>query len=193
MIDEPTTLDRFMQGEARSGNRALVMMLVGLLGTVGLIWVAAGALAAPWQLDATSPTVMSSSAECDSRLGAQYEIRVDGESHGGCSGATNKCGEVEAIAIAYDPEDPSQCRVASAVDGLGRYEATVMLLGLGLSFAGVAGLSFLLSVRARRAALAGDANADTAKARFQLLQRISWAALAAAVLMANGTALYALI
>ncbi len=193
MSEDPTTLDRFMQGEARSGNRAQVMALVGLAGFVGLIWVAAGALAAPWQLDPSSPTVMSSSAECNARLGAQYEIRVDGQSYGGCGGATNKCGEVEAIAIAYDTEDPSLCRVATAVDGLGRYEATVMMLGLGLSFAGLAGLSFLLSLRARRAALAGDTNADTAKARFQLLQRISWAALAAAVLMANGTALYALL
>ncbi len=193
MIDEPTTLDRFMLGEGRGGTRAQIMVMIGIAGAALLVWVAAGALSAPWHLDASSPTVMSSSADCSARLGAQYVIRVDGTSHGGCGGATNKCAEIEAIAIAYDPDDPAQCRVASAVNGLGRYEATVMMLAVGLSLAGVAGLSFLLSLRARRAALAGDATADVAPARVQRLQRVSWAALAAAVVVANGTALYALL
>ncbi len=169
------------------------MLLVGLVGLGLMLWVGLGAFAAPFHLDESSPTVMSSSAECDARNGAQYEIRVDGQSYGGCGGATNKCAEIEAVAVAYDPADPSQCRVASAVDGLGRYEATLMLLGFGLSLAGIAGACFLLSRRARQAGAAGVLDADAAEARFQLLQRLTWAALAAAVLAANGTALYALL
>lgn len=161
------------------------MALVGLAGFALLTWVAAASFSAPWQLDADSPTVMSSTAECNTRVGALYELRVGGQTYGGCGGATNRCAEVEAIAIAYDPEDPSQCRVATAVDGLGRYEATVMLLGFGMSLAGVAALAFLMSQRVRRD--------EGAEARFVLLQRICWASLAAAVLTANGTALFALL
>jgi hypothetical protein len=167
------------------------MAAVGLAGLGLLSWVGVGSLAAPWHLDKSSPTVMSSSAECDARLGAQYEIRVDGESYGSCGGATNKCAEVEAVAVAYDESDPSQCRVASAVDGLGRYEATLMLLGLGMSFAGVAALAFLLSQRVRRPD--GDVDDSGSEARFVLFQRLCWAALAAALLTANGTAIYALL
>lgn len=186
MIDEPTALDRFMTG------RAPAMMFVGLAGVALLLWIAVGAFSAPWHLDDQSPTVMSSTAECDARLGARYEIRVEAESYGSCGGATNKCAEVEAVEIAYDPDDPSQCRVASAVDGLGRYEATLMLLGLGLSFAGLAGLSFLRSQRVRRGIAAADPDDAAARSRFVLLQRITWAALAAAVMTANGTAIFAL-
>ena len=184
---EPTALDRFMSG------RAPTMLLVGLAGFAMFAWVAVGAFSAPWHLDERSPTVMSSTAECDARLGAQYEIRVDGEPYGQCGGATNRCAEVEAVAVAYDANDPAQCRVASAVDGLGRYEATLLLLAFGLTLAGVAGGSFLLSQRVRRDDTTGDVDTDAAQARFLLLQRISWAALAAAVLTANGTALFALL
>lgn len=182
---EPTSLDRFMN------RRAPAMAAVGLAGLGLLSWVGVGSLAAPWHLDESSPTVMSSSAECDARLGAQYEIRVDGESYGSCGGATNKCAEVEAVAVAYDESDPSQCRVASAVNGLGRYEATLMLLGLGMSFAGVAALAFALSQRVRRPG--GDTDDSGPEARFHLFQRVCWAALAAALLTANGTAIYALL
>jgi hypothetical protein len=178
MTVEPTALDRFMAG------RANAMVFVGLVGVAVFAWVGAGAVSAPWQLDESSPTVMSSTAKCDVRLGAQYEIRIDGEPYGSCGGATNKCAEVEAVAIAYDADDPSQCRVASAVDGLGRYESTLLLLGFGLSLAGVAGVGSLLSQRAREASNA---------ARVELFQRVTWAALAAAVVVANGTALYALL
>jgi len=68
-----------------------------------------------------------------------------------------------------------------------------LLLGLGLSFAGAAGASFLLSQRTRRAGASGDLDAKAAAARFQRLQRISWGSLAAAALTANGTALYLLL
>lgn len=173
-------------------RRAPAMLLVGIVG-LGLIgWVGLAALSAPFHLDASSPTVMSSSAECDARSGARYEIRVDGKSYGGCTGATNKCAGIEAVEIAFDPSDPSQCRVATAVDGLGRYEATLMLLGLGLSFAGVAGASSVLAAQIRRGAAVDDDTENAAK-RLRLLQRITWAALAAAVVTANGTALYALL
>lgn len=181
MTAEPTALDRFMTG------RAPAMLFVGLAGFAAFVWVAVGSLSAPWHLDENSLTVMSSSAECNARLGAQYEIRVDGEPYGHCGGATNKCAEVEAVAIAYDESDPSQCRVASAVDGLGRYEATVMLLGLGLSMAAVAAASFMLSQRVPRT------EGAAAEAKFQRLQKICWGALAAAVLLANGTAVFALL
>jgi len=180
VVHEPTSLDRFMN------RRAPAMALVGLAGFALLAWVAIASFSAPWQLDPSSPTVMSSSAECNVRVGALYEIRVDGETYGGCGGATNKCAEVEAVAVAYDPEDPAQCRVASAVDGFGRYEATVMLLGFGMSLAGVAALAFLMSHRVRRDEAEGEP-------RFAMLQRVSWAALAAAVLTANATALFALL
>lgn len=165
------------------------MAAVGLAGLGLLGWVGVGSLAAPRHLDENSPTVMSSSAECNARLGAQYEIRVDGEGYGGCGGATNKCPEVEAVAIAYDESDPSKCRVASSLNRLGRYEATLMLLGLGMSFAGAAALAFLLSQRARRVAV----SEGTSEARFVLLQRVCWAALAAALITTNGTAIYALL
>lgn len=165
------------------------MAAVGLAGLGLLGWVGAGSLGAPWHLDESSPTVMSSSAECDARLGAQYEIRVEGQSYGGCGGATNKCAEVEAVAVAYDASDPSQCRVASSVDGLGRYEATLMLLGLGMSFAGVAAIAFFISQRVRRVSEDDAAAQD----RAELWQRVCWGALAAALVTANGTAIYALL
>ncbi len=187
MTEERTALDGFMTG------RAPAMLLVGLVGVAAMLWFVVGIIAAPWQLDDDSPTVMSSTAECDARRGAQYQIRVDGETYGHCGGATNKCGEVEAIAVAYDEDDPSQCRVASAAGGLGRYESTFLLLGLGLSFAGAAGASFLLSQRTRVAGTHGDLSAEAAAARFQRLQRICWASLAAAMVTANGTALYLLL
>lgn len=187
MTEERTALDGFMTG------RAPTMLVVGLVGVALVLSFFVGVVSAPWQLDDSSPTVMSSSAECDARLGGQYEIRVEGESYGHCGGATNKCGEVEAVAVAYDPDDPSQCRVASAVGGLGPYELTFFLLGLGLSFAGAAGASFLLSQRTRRAGVSGDLTEETAAVRFQRLQRISWASLAAAAVTANGTALYLLL
>lgn len=187
MTEERTALDGFMSG------RAPTMLIVGLVGVALVISFFVGAASAPWQLDQSSPTVMSSTAECDSRRGAQYQIRVEGESYGQCGGATNKCGEVEAVAIAYNPGDPSQCRVASAAGGLGRYELTFLLLGLGLSFAGAAGGSYMLSQRTRRAGASGDLDAETAAARFQRLQRISWGSLAAAAITANGTALYLLL
>lgn len=186
-MEERTALDGFMTG------RAPAMLLVGLVGVATVLWFLAGVFSAPWQLDETSPTVMSSSADCDAKRGAQYQIRVDGESYARCSGATNKCAEVEAVAIAYDPSDPTQCRVASAAGGIGRYEATFLLLGLGLSFAGAAGASFLLSQRTRSATVRGDLNDERGAARFQRLQRISWFSLAAAALTANGTALYLLL
>ncbi len=187
MTEERTALDGFLSG------RAPTMLLVGLIGVALVLWVFGGLLSAPWQLNEDSPTVMSSSAECDPRRGAQYQIRVDGESYEGCGGATNKCAEVEAVAVAYDPDDPSACRVASAAGGLGRYESTFLLLGLGLSFAGAAGASFLVSQRVRRAGLRGDLCAEAAAARFQRWQRISWASLTAAIVTANGTALYVLL
>ncbi|MGH1342897.1 MAG: hypothetical protein ACRBN8_15145 [Nannocystales bacterium] len=187
MIEERTALDGFMTG------RAPVMLLVGLVGVASVLWFLVGVVSAPWQLDNSSPTVMSSTAECDPKRGAQYQIRVGGETYRNCGGATNRCGEVEAVAIAYDESDPSQCRVASAAGGLGRYETTFLLLGLGLSFAGAAGGTFLLSQRTRRAAASGDLEPEPAAARFHRLQRICWASLAAATLTANGTALYLLL
>lgn len=187
MTEERTALDGFMSG------RAPTMLVVGLVGVALVLSFFIGAVSAPWQLDESSPTVMSSTAECDARRGAQYQIRVGGESYDNCGGATNKCGEVEAVAVAYDPDDPSQCRVASAAGGLGRYELTFLLLGLGLSFAGSAGASYLLSDRTRRAGVSGDLSAEAAAARFQRMQRICWASLAAAALTANGTALYLLL
>ena len=177
---EPTSLDRFMN------RRAPAMAFVGLAGFALLTWVALASFSAPWELDTNSPTVMSSSAECDVRVGALYEIRVDGETYGGCGGATNKCAEIEAVAIAYDPDDPAQCRVASAVDGFWRYETTVMLLGFGMALAGVAALTFLASQRVPRSEAGGER-------RFAALQRVSWVALAAAVLTSNATALFALL
>ncbi|MBV1861578.1 MAG: hypothetical protein KUG77_24380 [Nannocystaceae bacterium] len=187
MTEERTALDGFMTG------RATAMLLVGLVGLASVLWFLVGVISAPWQLDERSPTVMSSSADCDAKRGAQYQIRVDGESYSHCGGATNRCGEVEAVAVAYDARDPAQCRVASAAGRIGRYEATFLLLGLGLSFAGAAGASFLLSQRTRRAGAGGNLSTEAAAARFQRLQRISWASLAAATLTANGTALYLLL
>lgn len=187
MTEERTALDGFMTG------RAPAMLLVGLVGVAAIVWFLVGVFSAPWQLDPSSPTVMSSTAECDAKRGAQYQIRVGGETYGHCGGATNKCAEVEAVAIAYDASDPAQCRVASAAGGIGRYEATFLLLGLGLSFAGAAGASFLLSQRTRRAAASGEVSPEIGAARFQRLQRICWASLAAAAVTANGTALYLLL
>lgn len=186
-MEDRTALDGFMTG------RAPAMLLVGLVGMATILWFLAGLVSAPWQLGESSPTVMSSSADCDATRGAQYKIRVGGETYSQCSGATNKCAEVEAVAVAYDESDPAQCRVASAAGGVGRYEATFLLLGLGLSFAGVAGASFLLSQRTRTAAASGDLSAELATSRFHRQQRISWFSLAAAALTANGTALYLLV
>ncbi len=193
MSDEPTALERFMLGDARGGNRANVLLIVGGLGFGMFLYVLSGVFTAPGGLDGSSPTVASDTATCSFRNGALYEIEVAGKTYGGCAGATNRCAESEPVDVAYDPADPSRCRVASAVGGLGRFEMTLLLLNLGMAFAGVASVLFMLSQRIHMAAIANDGDMSGAQARVARLQRLSWVALAASAITANATAVYALL
>ncbi len=194
MIDEPTVLDGFMQANARGGNRAHVLALVGAIGFVLLGLRLFDLVAVPWHLDAHSPQTTAVGSQCDYRQGALFEIEVEGSRHAGCTGAPGKCAFEDGAAIAYDPADPSQCRTSAFVDGLSPYEWVTLLLTSGLSFVGIAGGSFLRGQQVRRRALADPEGDDVrAAARFVFWQRLSWFGLASAAITVNATAVVALL
>lgn len=152
--DQPTALDRLMRYADRGASLWLVLLVLGVFG-LGLgirmgVWV----LSQPWDLDASSPVVTSNSGDCGSLTGGRYEIEVDGSRYS-CGGAEEKCGWDEAV-VAYDPEDPSRCRVAARVDSLGAYERFGVLISLAFIFNGVAGGAYRWSEKLRMADMVED-------------------------------------
>lgn len=152
--DEPRLLDRFMRYADQGTPLWAVLVLIGIVG-LGLgvrmtVWV----LDQPWDLDASSPVVTGSPGDCGPLTAGRYEIEVDGHTYS-CGGAEDKCAQDEAE-VAYDPRDPSRCRAAARVDGLGVYEMLGVLTALAFTFGGLAGLGYWVSEKLRKADLGED-------------------------------------
>jgi hypothetical protein len=120
---------------ARSPAKARLLAVVGVVvGLAILVSVGSSFSRVPWQLDAHSPSVMSSGGRCDPG-GAVFTIVVNGSSYA-CGGGNFKCANGD-VPIAYDRLNPSLCRVRSNVDGPSLYELYMLLFALAwLCFAG---------------------------------------------------------
>lgn len=113
---------------ARNPSRARLLALVGgLFALAMLVLVGSWFCRAPWQLDARSPSVVSTGGRCD-HAGAVYTIVVDGSSYA-CGGGNSKCSKGD-LPIAYDRLNPRLCRVRSNVDRPSLYELHVLLFAL---------------------------------------------------------------
>ncbi len=171
-----------MRHQGRGGSGATVLVVVGLVGS---LLGGAGALAMlsePWQLGPRSPRITSIDSECGSFSGARYTIEVEGEPFA-CGGSDTKCGGGASVAIAYDPADPSQCRVAANVDQLSDYELQVLMLAFAFVSVGIAGGAYIWSERLRRAEIVDP---KPARARHRLrLRRLSGLALGVAFCLVN--------
>ena len=182
-----TLLDTIMRREGRGGSAAMIFMVVGLggllIGGSGVL----GLAAQPWELDASSPVAESVDSECGAFSGGRFVIEVGDEDYL-CGGSDTKCGREGPVAVAFDPEDPSRCRVAANVDGLSVYELQILLLVCGFLSIGTAGAAYYFSERLRLASLLGGGEARQALRR--RLRRISGFALILAICMSNGIALF---
>jgi hypothetical protein len=117
-------------GKARALAAAGALCAVATLALAGT-WLAR----VPWSLDRASPTAQSRGGMCDA-AGAVYVIRVR-ESTYWCGGGDAKCPTGDVM-VAYDPRNPSHCRVRSNVDRPSLYELWALLFGVTwLCFAGV--------------------------------------------------------
>lgn len=113
---------------ARSPSKARLLAVVGgVLALAMLVLVGSWFSRVPWQLDARSPSVMSSGGRCD-HAGAVYTIVVNGSSYA-CGGGNFKCSKGD-VPIAYDRSNPRLCRVRSNVDRPSLYELHVLLFAL---------------------------------------------------------------
>lgn len=183
-LDEPpTALDTVMRSSGRGGcPAAVVLIVIGLGGLLIGFRSVASVAGQPWELDATSPVVESSGSECGPFTGAAHAIEIDGRRHM-CLGSDTKCGGEGPVAVAYDPADPSRCRVARNVDRLSDYELMTVLLDCAFALAVVAGASYVRSEALRRADVVDGA--PTRLGRRRRLRRLSAAALIAAVVVGN--------
>ena len=182
-----TLLDTIMRRQGRGGSAAMILMIVGLggvlIGGSGVL----GLAAQPWELDASSPVAESVDSECGPFSGGRFVIEVADEDHL-CGGSDTKCGREGPVAVAFDPEDPSRCRVAANVDGLSVYELQILLLFCGFLSIGTAGAAYYFSERLRLASLLEGGS--TRQALRRRLRRISGFALLLAICLSNGVALF---
>lgn len=159
-------LDRIMR-------RGIVIVLSGL---GGLLFIASDLMAIagePWELDARSPVVESVDSECDPFTGAVFTIKVEGRSYQ-CGGSDDKCSSDGPVAVAYDPADPSRCRVAANVDRLSDLESWMVSLSCSVALFVIAGASHLRSEALRRAdVLDGAATRQRRRARLRTLSAVA--------------------
>lgn len=106
----------------------------------------------PWELDARSPVVESIGSECARFTGAVVTIAVKGRSFR-CGGSDNKCSWDGPVAVAYDPADPSRCRVAANVDRLSDLESLMISGSCSLALFVIAGTAYQRSQALRKADL----------------------------------------
>ncbi|MEZ4384234.1 MAG: hypothetical protein R3A79_23070 [Nannocystaceae bacterium] len=181
--DGPQTwLDRLMRFQGRGGSVATILMVVGI---VGLLFAAKGiaALAAqPWDLDASAPVAESLDSECGPFTGGAFIIDVDGARRR-CGGSDSKCGSEGPVAVAYDPDAPARCRVASNVDRLSDYERRLLALDAVFLLALIAGASYRRSEALRMADLFDGASARLPRRR--RLRTLAGLCFVAAVLAGN--------
>ncbi len=185
--EKPTLLDAIMRHKGRGGSAGVILMIVGvgglLIGGSGVL----GLAAQPWELDASSPVAESVDSECGPFSGGRFVIEVGGEDHL-CGGSDTKCGDEGPVAVAFDPEDPSRCRVAANVDGLSVYELQILILAFGFLALAIAGGAYTFSERLRLASLLGEGSGREVLRR--RLRRVSGFALILAICLTNGFALY---
>ncbi|MCA9657614.1 MAG: hypothetical protein KC486_04675 [Myxococcales bacterium] len=177
-----TFLDRVMRAQGRGGSAATILMIVGvagvLFGASGLLSIARQ----PWDLDAASPVAESIDSDCGPFTGGAFIIDVDGESLR-CGGSDTKCGWEGPVAVAYDPDAPARCRVASNVDRLSDYERNMLVLDLVFLLAFIAGASYRRSEALRMADIVDGGAARLGRRR--RLRRIAGLCLVAAALGGN--------
>lgn len=90
----------------------------------------------PWTLEPGAPVVQSVGAGC-SPWGAVFRIELDGSSYW-CEGGDTKCPTSSRVGVAYDPQTPARCRLASNVGRPSSTDLLPLLLGsLGISVFGM--------------------------------------------------------
>ena len=90
----------------------------------------------PWTLKPGAPVVQSVGAGC-SPWGAVFRIELNGNSYW-CEGGETKCPTRSRVDVAYDPQTPARCRLASNVGRPSSTDLLLLLLGsLGISAFGV--------------------------------------------------------
>jgi hypothetical protein len=162
--------------EAPSGllDRILRRDMIVLSGLFFIVFLASALISIggePWELDAQSPVVESIDSECGPFTGAEYTIRVEGRRYS-CGGSDAKCPD-GPVAVAYDPADPSRCRVAVNVDRLSLFEKTLMMSFCSATLFLIAGASYQRSEALRRADLLdGAATRQRQRARLRTLSAV---------------------
>ncbi len=106
------------------------VVIAGILGILLFGFMSVSIARQPWELDARSPVVESIDSECGPSNGAIFTIKVKGRSYR-CGGSDDKCPGDGPVAVAYDPADPSRCRVAANVDRISDYESLTLSAGCG--------------------------------------------------------------
>lgn len=160
-------LDRIMR-------RGLPLVVAALLGLLFLVSQLISIAREPWELDAHSPVVESIDSACGPFRGAVVTIEVEGRRYK-CGGSDDKCiGDEPLPAVAYDPTDPSRCRVAASVDRLGFLESWVVSGTCSAALFLIAGVSYLRSAALRRADLLdGTATRQRRRARLRTLSAVT--------------------
>ncbi len=102
--------------------------VVAAVGAIMLIWSAVQLTSQPWDL---SPDTYAwgKPAENTPFTGDHYIIEVAGKKHT-CYRGRQKYPH-DTAPILYDPDDPSRCRAADAMDGLSEFELLLLSMGLG--------------------------------------------------------------
>jgi hypothetical protein len=122
---------------SRYPGKSQVLAAVGVVvGTLAIGYDVHDIATIPWEVDSHSPTVLSSSVHCGTFSGAVHVIDVQGQTFE-CGGGDTKCGAAQHVPVAFDPQAPSRCRVASNV-GRPTLDQIGSLLGglVWLAFAG---------------------------------------------------------
>lgn len=126
----------------------------------------------PWELDARSPVVESVDGECGPSSGAIFTIKVEGRSYR-CGGSDDKCPGDGPVAVAYDPADPSRCRVAANVDRISNYESLIISAGCASALFVIAWVFYRRSEALRRADLLdGTTTHQRRRARLRTLSAV---------------------
>ena len=97
------------------------------LGALTLVVFSYWMIQIPWQVTDASPTVVAYGGRCGGS-GAVYFISVNGR-HYECEGSDSKCPIHEEGPVAYDPRQPSDCRLAKNVRRLSRSQLNIVILG----------------------------------------------------------------
>ena len=108
------------------------VVIAGIIGFLLFAFMSVSIARQPWELDARSPVVESIDSECGPSTGAIFTIKVKGRSYR-CGGSDDKCSWDGPVAVAYDPADPSRCRVAANVDRISDYESLTISANCGLA------------------------------------------------------------